>query len=67
MTRTELRTSTPEFRAVAVKPVLEQDLSLEAAAQRLLVRERTLANWVKTAKRGSTAWTSRHAAVASPN
>ena len=31
MTRTELRTYTPEFRAEAVKLVLEQGLSLEAA------------------------------------
>jgi hypothetical protein len=37
MKRIELRTYAPEFRAEAVKPVLEQGLSLEAAAQRLSV------------------------------
>lgn len=35
MTRTNLRTYTPEFRSEAVKLVLEQGLSLEATAQRL--------------------------------
>jgi transposase len=55
MTRTDMRTYTPEFRAEAVKVVLEQGLSLEAAAQRVLVPKGTLANWVKAAKRGSTA------------
>ena len=53
MTRTELRTYTPEFRGEAVKMVLQQGLSLEAAAQRLAVPKRTLANWVKVARRGS--------------
>jgi transposase len=48
-----LRTYTPEFRAEAVKLVLEQGLSLETAAQRLSVPKGTLANWVKAAKRGS--------------
>jgi transposase-like protein len=55
MTRTDLRTYTPEFRDEAVKVVLEQGLSLEAAAQRLSEPKGTLANWVKAAKRGSTA------------
>jgi transposase len=55
MTSSNLRTYTPEFRAEAVKLVLEQGLSLEAAAQRLSVPKGTLANWVKAAKRGSTA------------
>jgi transposase len=58
MTRTDLRTYTPEFRAEAVKLVLEQGLSLEVAAQRLSVPKGTLANWVTAAKRGSTASTS---------
>ena len=58
MTSTNLRTYTPEFRAEAVKLVLEQGLSLEAAAQRLSVPKGTLANWVKAAKRGSTGSTS---------
>jgi transposase len=55
MTRTELRTDTPEFRAEAVKVLLEQGLSLEEAAQRLSLPEGTLANWVKAATRGSMA------------
>jgi transposase len=55
MTRTNLRTYTPEFRAEAVKLVLEQGLSLEAVAQRLSVPKGTLSNWVMAAKRGSTA------------
>jgi transposase len=58
MTRTDLRTYTPEFRAEAVKLVLEQGLSLEVAAQRLSVPKGTLANWVTAAKRRSTASTS---------
>jgi transposase len=57
MTRTDLRTYTPEFRAEAVKLVLEQRLSQEVAAQRLSVPKGTLANWVTAAKRGSTAST----------
>ena len=55
MTRIHLRTCTPEFRAEAVKLVLEQGLSLEAAAQRLSVPKGTLAKWVMAAKRGATA------------
>jgi len=58
MTRTDLRTYTPEFRVEAVKLVLEQGLSLEAAAQRLAVPKGTLANWVQAARRGSTTPTS---------
>lgn len=55
MTRMNLRVYTSEFRAEAVKLVLEQGLSLEAAAQRLSVAKGTLANWVMAAKRGTTA------------
>ena len=55
MTRINLRAYTPEFRAEAVKLVLEQGLSLEAAAQRLSIPKGTLANWVMAAKRGPTA------------
>ena len=47
----KLKTYTPEFRAEAVKVVLAQGLSLEAAAQRLAVPKGTLANWVAAAKR----------------
>jgi transposase len=55
MKRTSLRTYTPEFRAEAVKLVLEQGLSLEEAAQRLSIPKGTLSNWVMAAKRGTTA------------
>jgi len=48
-----LRTYTPEFRAEAVKLVLEQGLSLEAAAERLTVPKGTLSNWVMATKRGT--------------
>ena len=58
MTRTDLSTYTPEFRAEAVKLVLEHGPSLEVTAQRLSVPKGTLANWVTEAKRGSTASTS---------
>ena len=47
----KLKTYTPEFRAEAVKVVLAQGLSLEAAAQRLAVPKGTLANWAAAAKR----------------
>jgi transposase len=50
----EIRSYTPEFRAEAVKLVLEQGLSLEAAAQRLTIPKGTLSNWVMAAKRGTT-------------
>ncbi len=56
MTRTDVRTYTPEFRAEAVKVVLEQGLSLEAAAQRLSVPKGTLANWVKPPGAGRRHW-----------
>ena len=55
MPRINLRAYTPEFRLEAIKLVLEQGLSLEAAAQRLSVPKGTLANWVMAAKRGATA------------
>jgi transposase len=41
---------TPEFRAEAVKLVLNQGLSLAEAAKRLSVPKGTLANWVSSAK-----------------
>ena len=46
-------TYTPEFRAEAVKLVLAQGLTLEEAAQRILIPKGTLANWVSAAKRGA--------------
>ena len=45
----------PEFRSEAVKLVLEQGLSQEAAAKRLSLPKGTLANWVVAAKRGGSA------------
>lgn len=41
-----------EFRAEAVKLVLEQGLSQEAAAKRLSIPKGTLGNWIVAAKRG---------------
>jgi transposase len=59
MTRTNLRAYTPEFRTEAVKLVLEQGISLEAAAQWLSIPKGTLSNWVMAAKRGTTVPASR--------
>jgi transposase-like protein len=42
-----------EFRSEAVKLVLEQGLSLEAAARQLGIPKGTLTNWVIAAKGGS--------------
>lgn len=53
MTKKELTTYTPEFRAEAVKLVLEQGLSLESAAGRLAVHKGALSNWMMAAKRGA--------------
>ena len=46
---------TPEFRAEAVKLVLNQGFSLAEAAKRLSVPKGTLTNWVSNAKGSSTA------------
>ena len=43
---------TQEFRAQAVKLVLEQGLRLAAAARQLMVPVKTLRNWVKAAREG---------------
>ena len=40
----------PEFRAEAVRLVLEQGLSQDAAAKRLAIPKGTLGNWVAAAK-----------------
>lgn len=45
---------TPEFRAEAVKLVLNQGLSLGTAATRLSLPKATLRNWVSRAKASST-------------
>lgn len=42
----------PEFRAEAVKLVVEQGLSQEAAANRLSIPKGTLGNWMAAVKRG---------------
>ncbi len=44
---------TPEFRAEAVKLVLNQGLSLAEAAKRLSIPKATLRNWVASAKGAS--------------
>ena len=49
----QTKTYTPEFRAEAVKLVLAHGLSLEEAAQRIVMPKGTLANWISSAKRGS--------------
>lgn len=48
------RTYTPELREEAVKLVLAQGLTLDDAAARIAIPKGTLANWVVTAKRGTT-------------
>jgi transposase len=45
---------TPEFRAEAVKLVLEQGLSVERAAKRLGIPKGSLGNWVTAANKAST-------------
>lgn len=52
MTKTKLNRYTPEFRAEAVKLVLEQGMVLQEAAKRLSLPKGTLANWL-TAARGT--------------
>ena len=48
------KTYTPELREEAVKLVLAQGLMLEETATRIAIQKGTLANWVSTAKRGTT-------------
>ena len=45
---------TPEFRAEAVKMILEQGLSQSEASKRLSVPKGTLANWLANASRKQT-------------
>lgn len=45
------QTYTPEFRAEAVKLVVEQGLSQAEAAEKLGIPKGSLGNWVATAKR----------------
>jgi len=49
------QSDSPQFRAEAVKRVLEQGLSQEAAAKRLSIPKGTLGNWVAAAKGGAVA------------
>lgn len=44
---------TPEFRSEAVNLVLEQNLSLSVASQRLGIPEGTLASWMAVARSSS--------------
>lgn len=52
MIKARLNRYTPEFRAEAVKLVLEQGMVLQEAAKRLSLPKGTLANWL-TAARGT--------------
>lgn len=52
MSKSEKRKYTREFRAEAVKLVLEQGMTLEEASASLALPKGTLANWVSAAKRG---------------
>lgn len=51
MTRRTQRYS-KEFRAEAVKTVLEQGLSISQGASRLSIPEGTLGQWITTARKG---------------
>lgn len=55
MSKSEKRRYTREFRTGAVKLVLEQGTTLEAAGASLALSKGTLANWVSAAKRGDVA------------
>lgn len=46
-------TYSPEFRTEAVKLVLDQGLSQDAAAKRLGLPKGTIGNWVAAAKKGN--------------
>ena len=46
---------TPEFRAEAVKLVVDSGLSVDGAAKRLSVPKSSLANWVRASKEGKLA------------
>lgn len=46
---------TKEFREQAVRLVLEEGLSIPQAGQRLSLSAKTLANWVRAARRGELA------------
>lgn len=46
------RTYTAEYQSEAVGLVLQQKLSVPQAARRLEISDKTLANWVRRARRG---------------
>lgn len=46
---------TPEFRAEAVKLVVDSGLSVDEGAKRLSIPESSLGNWVRASKSGSLA------------
>ena len=46
------RSFTPQFKDEAVRLVLQEGLSTPAAARRIEISEKTLANWVRRARRG---------------
>ena len=56
MSKSEKRRYTREFRTEAVKLVLEQGMSLEAAGASLALSKGTLANWVSA---GQARWRCR--------
>lgn len=49
---TTKRSYTQQFREEAVRLVLQEGLSTPAAARRMEISEKTLANWVRLARRG---------------
>lgn len=46
---------TPEFRAEAVKLVVDSGLSVDEGAKRLSIPESSLGNWARASKSGSLA------------
>ena len=58
MSKRKTQSYTSEYRAEAIKLVLEQGLSVAEAATRLNMNQGTLAYWVTQARKGKTASTS---------
>ena len=52
MERLPRQTYTKEFREQAVRLVLEQELTIPEAARRLVMSDKTLANWMFRARHG---------------
>lgn len=55
MSKRETQSYTSEYRAEAIKLVLDQGLSIAEAATRLSMNQGTLAYWVTQARKGKTA------------